>query len=55
MDFGAVPGGEGLVHGLGVGHPDVFAGEAHEPAGDVQRVLSAVEHAGEPIQGRVGV
>jgi hypothetical protein len=50
-----VPGGEGLLDGVRVGDADVFVREADQAAGHEQGVLAAVEHAGEPVQGRVGV
>ncbi len=50
-----VPRGERLLHGLRVGDPDVLVGEPHDAARDEQRVLAAVEHPGEPVQGGVGV
>ncbi len=48
-------GGDGDLQGLGIGHPDILAGKAHQPPGDVQRILAAVQHPREPVDRRVGV
>jgi len=50
-----VPGGKGLGQRLRVGEADILAGEANQAAGDVARVLAAGEHAGEPVEGGIGV
>ena len=50
-----VPRRERLGERIGIGHADILDGEAHEAAGDVFRVLAAVEHAGEPVERRVDV
>ena len=39
----------------GVGVADVLGGEAHQSAGEVERVLARLEHAGEPVESGVGV
>ena len=38
-----------------VGEADILDGEAHHAPGDVERVLAARQHPGEPIERRVGV
>ena len=48
-------GGDGDLERLRVGEPDVLGGEDDEAAGDEERVLAALEHAGEPVERGVGV
>ena len=40
---------------LRVGQADILDGHAHQAAGDVERILAAVEHARKPIERRIGV
>ncbi len=47
--------GHGQGQRMRVGEAHVLGGEAHEAAGDVERVLAALDHAGQPVQGGVGV
>lgn len=39
----------------GIGIADVLAGDAHQAAGHVQRIASAIEHAAQPVQGAVRI
>ena len=39
----------------GVGLADVLHRHAHDPAGQIQRVLAAVEHPRQPVEGRIRV
>ena len=50
-----VAGGEAEVEGFGGGEADVFDGHADEAAGDVHGVFAGFQHAGEPVEGGVGV
>jgi hypothetical protein len=50
-----VPCGERLLHGLRVGDPYVLVGEPCDAPRDEQRILAAVEHPREPVQGGVRV
>ena len=47
--------GDGDLERLRVGEADVLGGEDDQAAGDEERVLAALEHAGEPVEGGVGV
>ena len=49
--------GRGVGHQQGavVGHSDVLGGEDHEPPGDEAGILARLQHAGQPVQARVGV
>src|SRR3972149_6214731 len=51
----ALGGGGGALGGVGVGEADVRGGEDDEAAGDEEGVLAAFQHAGEPVEGGVGV
>ncbi len=48
-------GGHGHLEGGRVGHADVFRGEDDDPAGDEARVLPRLDHAGQVVEGGVGV
>ncbi len=48
-------GGVGHDEAHRVGHADVLAGEDDEAAGDEAGVLAGLEHAGQPVEGGVGV
>ena len=48
-------GGNADFHGPGIRQPDVFCGKAKHPAGDIQRILAALQHAHHPVNGSVGV
>ena len=50
-----VPCRQSLVDGLRVGDGDILIGEPHQTSGDVEGVLSAVEHSCQPVQCGVGV
>ena len=50
-----LPGVEGDAQRTRVGVADVLARHAHHAPGDVEGVAAAVEHAREPVQGRVRV
>jgi hypothetical protein len=38
-----------------VGHPDIFGGVDHQPAGDEPRILTGLDHPGQIVHGRVDV
>ena len=48
-------GGVGDDEAVGVGHPDVFGGQDHQPSGDEPRVLARRDHPGQPVQAGVDV
>ncbi len=50
-----VAGGEAEVEGFGGGEANVFDRHADDAAGDVHRVLTGGQHAGEPVESGVGV
>ena len=39
----------------GVGHPDVLAGQNHQPARKEPRIFAGHQHSGQVVQGRVDV
>ena len=55
--MGALIRGDGKLQRASVGHPDVFAREAHDAPRDVERILSRLEHPRKPIERgvRVGI
>ncbi len=53
--FDGLHGGDGDGEAAGVGVADVFGGGDDEAAGDEAGVFAAFEHAGEPVDGGVGV
>lgn len=53
--FDEVPGGLGDHDPAGVGVADVFGCENCESSGDESWVFARVEHAGDPVDGGVGV
>jgi len=50
-----IPGRQAQAQRARVGVADVFAGHAHHPPGDIQRVAAAVDHSREPVQSTVRV
>ncbi len=48
-------GGEGDGESAGFGEADVFAGHADQATSEIQSVFTGFEHAGEPIEGGVGI
>ncbi len=50
-----VLGRGGQQQGQGIGLADVLHRHAHQPPGDEQWVLPAVEHAGQPVEGGVRI
>jgi hypothetical protein len=51
----AVPGGEGLLQSPRVRQSDVLAGKTNHAAGDVEGILPGGQHAGKPVESRVGI
>jgi hypothetical protein len=51
----SVFGGESDGERAGFGEADVFAGHAHQAAGEIERIFAGFEHAGEPVEGGVGI
>ena len=45
----------GLLDGVGVGETDIFDGHTHQAADDVEAVLAGFHHAGDPVEGGIGV
>ena len=43
------------MHGFGVGQANVFPRHADDAPRQIARVCAAIQHAGEPVQGRIGV
>jgi hypothetical protein len=52
-EFDGLLGGDGERERLGVGQPDVFAGEDDDAARDETEVFTGVEHFREPVDGAV--
>ena len=50
-----VRGRDGDLERARIGVADVLGGEDRHPAGDEARVLAALEHRGEVVDGRVGI
>src|SRR5437016_5640609 len=50
-----VVGGGGDEKRVGIGVADVLAGQDRDAAGDEARVFAGFEHAGDPVDGGVGV
>ena len=50
-----LPGGVGQDKRHGIRRADILHGGPDQPAGDEERLLTALEHAGEPVQGGVGI
>ena len=48
-------GGHGLLERARIGQADVFDGHAHQAPCDVQAVLAGLEHAGQPVEGGIGI
>ena len=40
---------------LGIGEADILDGDADQAAGDEERILAALQHAGEPVERRIGI
>ena len=54
-DLGSPEGGLGHEQSLGVGVPDILRGSDVHAAGDELRILSPVDHAGEPVHGGIRI
>ena len=50
-----VEAGVGQQQGVGIGQPDIFGGEDHQPPGDEARLLTAGQHPRQVVDGGVGV
>ena len=50
-----IEAGVGQQQGVGVGQPDIFRGRYDQPAGNEGRVFAPLDHAGQPVDGGVGV
>ena len=40
---------------LGIGEADILGGKPHEPARNVERIVTAFQHAGEPVERGIGI
>jgi len=55
QEIESVLGGQGDGESAGFGEADIFAGHADHAAGEIERVFAGFEHAGEPVEGGVGI
>ena len=54
-EVGRLLGGDGKRQCVRIGQPDILPGEDDQTAGDEHQVFARLEHARQPVHGRVGI
>lgn len=49
-----IPGGQGHLHGAGVGVADIFRGDRYQSPRHIERIAAPIKHAAVPVQGTIG-